>query len=310
LSREVLTQQDYQISPSGYVIDNSTWQKEIIRRLEEERKKSPVQSWPLGSGTVQIQSFELGSFEEAQITSEIKETLKEPTADELKAQAFAASEAEAQKIKETARKTALEITEQAHWDVQEILNKAKEEAEKEAANLKEEYKKTARLEGLDEGRLEGLRLGKEEGLKTFDVSIRKWERMTQNLLNDRKNVILDMKNLLSELLEESLLRCLREESKRDKRMAIDFAEEVITKAHDRVLLKLHVNPMDLDEFNANKERLQMTVGSGPLELVSDARIEEGGCLLETEAGSVDSRLTTIASQIRESLDMVLTVPKS
>jgi len=71
-----------------------------------------------------------------------------------------------------------------------------------------------------------------------------------------------------------------------------------------------VNPADLEEFEANRERLQLTVGSGPLELVADARIEQGGCLLETEAGSIDARLTTIASQVKESLDLGLTAPKT
>jgi flagellar assembly protein FliH len=133
--------------------------------------------------------------------------------------------------------------------------------------------------------------------------------MAQNLLANRKNVILDMKNLLTELLQEALLRCLRKEAESNRGMAVAFAEELIKKAYDRVLLRLHVNPGDLEEFEANRERLQLTVGSGPLELVADARIEQGGCLLETEAGSVDARLGTIAFQVKESLGAGLTAPK-
>jgi flagellar assembly protein FliH len=309
LSREVLTQQDYQLSPSGYVLDNSVWQEEIQRRLEEERKKSPIQSWPLGEGTVQVQSFELGSFEESLSPVVLPETVTEPTQEEVKARILAEAETEAQKIKETARKSALEITEQAHWEVQEILTKAREEAEKESVSLKEESKVSARLEGLELGRLEGFQKGKEEGSKAFDGALQKWERMAQQLLIDRHNVLSDMKSLLAELLEQALMRCLQKEAKRHKQMAVDFAEEAIKKAHDRVLLKLHVNPADLEEFEANRERLQLTVGSGPLELVADARIEQGGCLLETEAGSIDARLGTIASQVKESLDLGLTAPK-
>lgn len=309
MSREVLTQLDYQLSPSGYVLDNTAWQEEIQRRLAEERKKSPVQSWPLGEGTVQIQSFELGGFEESPSPVVLAETVKEQTAEEIKAQILAEAETEAQKIKEVARKAGLDITEQAHWEVQEILSKAREEAEKEAVTLKEESKATARLEGLEDGHREGFLKGKEEGSKAFEGAVQKWEKMAQQLLTDRQSVLLDLKPLLAELLEQALLRCLQKEAKRHKQMAVDFAEEAIKKAHDRVLLKLHVNPADLEEFETNRERLQLTVGSGPLELLADARIEQGGCLLETEAGSIDARLGTIASQIKESLDLGLTAPK-
>ncbi len=309
MSREVLAQQDYQFSPSGYMVDNSTWQEEILRRLEAELKKSPIQPWSLGNGTVQVQSFELGSFEESHTSSDLTETVREPTDEEKKDQILTLAEGEAQKIKETARKKALEITEQAHWEVQEILAKARDEAEKESTILKEETKITAHSEGLLDGRQEGIKQGKEEGLKVFDDSVRKWDGMAQNLLANRKNVILDMKNLLTELLQEALLRCLRKEAESNRGMAVAFAEELIKKAYDRVLLRLHVNPGDLEEFEANRERLQLTVGSGPLELVADARIEQGGCLLETEAGSVDARLGTIAFQVKESLGAGLTAPK-
>jgi flagellar biosynthesis/type III secretory pathway protein FliH len=38
-----------------------------------------------------------------------------------------------------------------------------------------------------------------------------------------------------------------------------------------------------------------------MELVADARIERGGCLLETESGMVDVRLSTVVEQVKESL---------
>ncbi len=305
----MLAQQDYQLSPSGFVLDNTSWQEEIHRRLEEERKKSPVQSWQLTGGTVQVQSFELGNFEEPISSSPVIEPTKAPSPEEIRAELISSAELEAQKIKEAARKSALEITEQAHWDVQEILNKAKETAEKESIVYKEEAKVSARVEGLAEGKEKGIREGKEEGRKEFEDSIKKWDLMTQNLQANQKKVLLEMKPLLALLLEEALKRCLGSEAKNNKQMAINFAEEAIKKAHDRVSLKLHVNPSDLEEFEANRVKLQLTVGSGPLELVADARIEQGGCLLETEAGSIDARLGTIASQIKESLGLGLTIPQ-
>ncbi len=304
MSREVLTQGDYDLVQSGYLLDNSLWQAEIHRRLEVERKTSPVQSWLLGAGTVQLQSFELGSFEEVPIASNSNDSTVEPTEDEIKARMLEIAEAEARKIKEAARKTGLEITEQAHWEAQEILSKAKEEARQESLKIWDETKSKARLEGIAEGNREGLLKGQEEGSKSFEASVRKWDGMAQQLLVERNEVLSDMKPLLAELLEEALKRCLQSEAVVNKQMVIGFAEEAIQKAHDRLLLKLHVNPLDLTEFEANRQKLQLIVGSAPLELVADARIERGGCLLETEAGSIDARINSIVAQVKKSLELV------
>ncbi|HJT24578.1 MAG TPA: FliH/SctL family protein, partial [bacterium] len=84
-------------------------------------------------------------------------------------------------------------------------------------------------------------------------------------------------------------------------MVLDLAQEVIKKAQDQVHLKLHLNPEDVEEVEAQKEQLQLSVGAGELEIVPDARIERGGCVLETEAGSVDARLSTVVEQIKGSL---------
>ena len=84
-------------------------------------------------------------------------------------------------------------------------------------------------------------------------------------------------------------------------MVVEFSREALSKAQDRVHLKLHLNPEDLREVELQKDQLKLSVGAGHLELVPDARIEKGGCLLETEAGSVDVRLPTLVSQAKEAL---------
>jgi flagellar assembly protein FliH len=301
LSREVLTQQDYQLSPSGYVLDNSSWQEEIHRRLEKIKKASPL-AWKLDGGTVHVQSFELGSFEET-LLPPAPEPEVEPTAEEIKAKLILAAESEARTIQETARKKALDITEQAHWEAQEILGQAKQQAEKEMDDQKELIKATSRVEGMAIGKEDGFKNGKEEGIKSFEASIQKWDRMAQELLVYRQGIIAELKPLLVRLLEESLLRCLRREAENHKLMAVEFAEEALRKAHDRVQLKLHVNPDDMEVLVAHRENLRLSIGSGPLELVADARVEKGGCLLETEAGTIDVRLATVAAQMKDSLNL-------
>jgi len=104
------------------------------------------------------------------------------------------------------------------------------------------------------------------------------------------------------LTAQALHQCLRNEAKINKEMVGGLVEETLKKAHDRVRLIVHLNPSDAGEVEAQKSRLKLSVGAGELEIVPDARIEQGGCLLETEAGWVDARLSTIASQAKSALN--------
>ena len=118
---------------------------------------------------------------------------------------------------------------------------------------------------------------------------------------ERKRTLEEMKPILVELVGEALNQCLKKEAKRHGQMVVEFSHNAIKNAQDMVHLKLRLNPEDIEEIESQKEALQLSVGAGNLELVADERIERGGCLLETEAGSVDVRIPTVVSRVKESL---------
>ena len=299
MSREVLSSRDYQLEP-GYVVDNVPWQEEIKRRLEQETSKRITEPRP----TLEPEEFQpLLLPETPEATDEVKPP--EPTAEEILAKARMDAEESAKSIEQTAKKNAFEIVEQARWEANDIIAKAKEEAEKEVQQMKETAEKEGRQEGLKDGLKKGLEegftKGRDEGSREYSEAIKKWGDLSETLASERKKILADMQPILVELLGDALYRCLKDESKKNSRMVVEFAQEALKKAQDRVHLKLRLNPEDIEEVKAQKERLQLSVGAGELELVPDARIEKGGCLLESEAGSVDTRLSTVVSQLKDSL---------
>lgn len=299
MSREVISNRDYQYSPQGYLVDNVPWQEEIKKRLAEEIQRRMTEPHPT-LDTEEIQPFFLPeNAEAAEATEEAK--APEPTAEEIEARARAEAEEKAKNIEQTARKNAYEIVEQARWEANDLIAKAKEEAEKEVQSLKEAAGEEGRKEGLEKGHQEGLEKGREEGRKDYAESVKKWSGMAEAAVAERKKLLGELQPVLVELVGEALHRCLQKEAKRHHQMVLDLAQEVIKKAQDQVHLKLHLNPEDVEEVEAQKEQLQLSVGAGELEIVPDARIERGGCVLETEAGSVDARLSTVVEQIKGSL---------
>jgi flagellar biosynthesis/type III secretory pathway protein FliH len=124
----------------------------------------------------------------------------------------------------------------------------------------------------------------------------------------RKGVLSDLKPFLLELVQEGLRRCLKREADSGGLVG-QFAQEALQKALDRVHLRFHLNPQDVKELESRRGELAALSGSRELEIVADPRVERGGVLLETEAGSVDARIGTVVDRLKGALDVRPGVPE-
>jgi flagellar assembly protein FliH len=126
--------------------------------------------------------------------------------------------------------------------------------------------------------------------------------MLEKLVTERKSLLMDLKPVVVELTGEALRRCLKDEAAKHGSMVLEFVQEALRRAQDKVHLKLHLNPDDLGEVEAQKQKIGYSIGVREMELIPDARVELGGCRLETEAGSVDAQVSTVVEQIKKSLE--------
>lgn len=296
MGRSLLSGQNYDYADQGYLVDNLPWQDEIRRRLEAERAPRILDPMP----TLNPVEFEPLMLPENPEATEAQ-TAPEPTVEEVAEKLRLEAEERAKAIEQTARKNAYDILEQARWEAQDLIQKAKEEAEKEVQALKDHAAIEGRHEGMEAGKLEGAEIGRQDGLKAYSEAIQKWSGVLEATLVQRNQLLGEMKPLLVELVGEALHRCLKRKAESDNQMVVEMVREALQKAQDRVHLKLHLNPADVDEVRGQSERLKLSVGAGHLELVPDSRIERGGCVLETEAGSVDARLATVVGQAKDAL---------
>ncbi len=289
MGHDVLSKGGYQYIDKGFLVDNGPWQEEIKKRIERQAVVKSDESWP----TLGVNEFQPVYLPE---NPEAEGVFKTPSSADLLASVLADEEEEGKSIK----KNAYEMVEKARLETEEILRNAREEAEKEAIGIKGIAAEQGRQDGFEKGKEEGLAQGLAEGKNSYVDLVKSLNAVLGSLAEERKKIIADFQPLLVELVGESLKRCLKKESENGL-MVVEFVNEVLRKAQDRVDLKLHLNPADVAEIESRKEELQLSVGTGGLTIVPDARIERGGCLLETEAGSVDARLSTIVGQMQESL---------
>lgn len=67
-------------------------------------------------------------------------------------------------------------------------------------------------------------------------------------------------------------------------------------------VKIRLNPADLDNLNEFSKNLLNSSSFNKIKFEPDERIEKGGCLVETEIGNVDARISSQLEELRKKLE--------
>lgn len=293
MSQEVLSRQDYEHVDQGYLIDNGPWQEKIRKMTQISKSIGLVKSWP----TLGVDEFKPDFLPE---NSDANGVAGNSSVVNISPDVIADAEEKAKAIEQNARKSAYEEVEKARWEADKILNIARDEAEKESSVIRETAREKGHKEGFEQGKPEGFTQGVVEGKNSYSGLLDNLNGLIENLTVERKKLVGDLQPLLVELVGAALKKCLNEEASKGD-LVVNLVGEALLRAQDRVRLKLHLNPDDINEIERHRKELQLTVGAADMELIADARIERGGCLLDTEDGTVDVRLNTVVDKVKESL---------
>jgi flagellar assembly protein FliH len=298
MRRTVMHNREFQSSNQGYLVDNASWQDEIKKRAERLAEwNAPVfeagAEVAASNAVEKVVDFEpvvldpKAAYEEAVERGRVEANA---LMDRMLEEAHVRAEAEAEEIRSAAQRKVERLKTEADVQIREVKDSAQKLGEQ-----------AGREQGLEAGKADGLVAGRAEGLREYDAKIRSWDDLLRSAAENRKQAISDLEDLLVELVGEALHKCLQRETQERPAIVVDLVRAVLQKAHDRVSLRIHLNPEDVERVNSVKSELKLSIGAGDLVLVPDGRVEKGGCLLETESGSVDARLGTLASQAQDAL---------
>lgn len=73
---------------------------------------------------------------------------------------------------------------------------------------------------------------------------------------------------------------------------------------NRIIVK--INPADLEILNSESNQLFSDDSFSKIKFEPDKKIEQGGCLVETEIGSVDARISSQVNEIKRNLEAIFT----
>ncbi|HEX5706220.1 MAG TPA: type III secretion system stator protein SctL [Pyrinomonadaceae bacterium] len=98
----------------------------------------------------------------------------------------------------------------------------------------------------------------------------------------------DLLRLAVKLAEKIIGR----EVERDSGALADIVSTALRHARQNESLTVRVNPSDMPSVEAHRARLDPAGRARFLDLVSDPRVLPGGCIIESESGTVDAQLDT------------------
>ena len=168
---------------------------------------------------------------------------------------------------------------------QEIINEANEEAER--------IREDSKAAGVKEGRREGM----EQVTHQFSDSM---EAVNQGIAAKRKIV----KGAEAEILRLALKvaeQIIRSEVSLHRDVCLNIVSEAISRVSDRESIIIKVNRDDVEQVKKYKDRISKIVdGVKSISILEDSNVEPGGCVIETNLGYVDARISTKLKAIEES----------
>ncbi|MDR3337518.1 MAG: flagellar assembly protein FliH [Treponema sp.] len=271
------------------------------------------------------ESFELAHLypqaEAAEETGEAEEAYLGPTADDLRQEAdefrvhweieketmISSAKLEAERIIKNGETEARERVERKESEAEAVKQKAAEEAEQIIAGAQ---KKAGEIEAnagaefenrLKEAREEGKVSGNEEGYAEGKAEVERLIQRTQVVLERaqdlRAEVLAETEQQIIDLALLITRKVVKAISESQRAVVLQNVAQALKKVKARGTILIRVNMADLKlTTEHSKTFIQMMEGAKGVQIVEDSSVDPGGCIIETDFGEVDAR---ISSQLAE-----------
>ena len=182
-----------------------------------------------------------------------------------------------------------ELVDFAKGEAEQIVRKAMEEA----GNIREHAKES----GLDEAR----RIAEETASDKVKDAL---ETLNQAVI-ERKKIIKDAEGEVLRLALKVAEQIIKSEVSLHRDVSLNIVSDAISRVSDREQVIIKVNREDLENTKKYKDRIGSIVdGIKSLSIVEDSAVEPGGCVIETNLGYVDARISTKIAAIEEAFRKV------
>jgi flagellar assembly protein FliH len=258
---------------------------------------------------------------------EVVEPLDEysgPTADDLRREAEAFKEQweeekaamiekakeEADEIIRRAEQTAFEevkkqtdqaqkLRQEAQDESKKLLDDARRQADEERKSLdgqRDEILEGARKEGVAEGREEGYEGGKAEVERLIELL----HSIINTAIAKRTEIIEESETQLVNLVLLIAKKVVKVISENQKNVVVNNVIQALRKMKTRGDVAIKVNLADVKLTSEHiKDFMRMVENVRSVTVLEDSTVDPGGCLIETDFGQIDARISSQLHEIEE-----------
>lgn len=132
---------------------------------------------------------------------------------------------------------------------------------------------------------QAYREGSEKALAEFETNLIESREIRERVWRETEK---DLLRLAIRLAEKIVGR----EIKKDQKTIVDIVANAVQNARQQEKLTIRVNPQDLPIIEKETERISVGSKIKFIDFAADPRVVSGGCLIESEVGTIDARLET------------------
>ncbi|MBD3265006.1 MAG: hypothetical protein GF375_07875 [Candidatus Omnitrophica bacterium] len=188
-------------------------------------------------------------------------------------------------------------------------NIGSKEAEQQAKEIIEEARKNSQAvkeeafrKGLEEGKAEAERLAEEKFRRLFEEDIKKVRDLAEQITVSFSEAVRKSQNSLVKIALDVAKKVIKDESKNRKDVVINMIKEGLSRVSERGEVKIKVNPDQLPQVKKSREKFLASLEEiDKFEIISDPGIETGGCVIDTNSGSIDLRVGKQFSEVKKNL---------
>ena len=231
----------------------------------------------------------------AQVEAEIEE--ERERVEDIKKESENVAFEIAQEAKERGKK---EVA-MARSESEQMVERAKLEVER---MLKETEMRVSEIEheAYEKGYDAGREVGYKEGEAEKDRLINRLGSIVGRAVDVREQLIANSEKQMVDMVLMIARKIIKDEITERKEIVLNNIREALKRIKDRDRIDIRVNFGDLDMTAAHKDELiKMMESLRKVNVYEDSRIDRGGCIIETDIGAIDARISTQFNQIEEAI---------
>jgi flagellar biosynthesis/type III secretory pathway protein FliH len=165
------------------------------------------------------------------------------------------------------------------------------------ANLENE-----RQAAVDQAYQEGINLGRKEGASELAEQSAEILKTVNDAIAEKNKLLKKARGEVLRLAIKVAEQILKSEISLNQAVCVNIVAEAISRITDKDRVIIKVNKADVDFVKMNRDRFLNQMGDVKnLTIQEDSRVEQGGCIIETDLGYIDATIHTKLESIEKAI---------